>query len=724
MKSKPFIITLLFLILFLGFNSTIQAGIQNTEKPVKIGLALGGGGARGGAHIGVIRELEAMGIQIDCIAGTSIGAVIGALYASGYSPDDIEQLIREVDWNTVIQDSLPRHDLSFQRKADDEIYLIESKPGIKSDGLHLPAGINSGQQALLLLKSLYAKYPYEFSFDEMDIPFRAISTDLTTGQPYVIKYGDLANSVLASMSIPGAFAPVDYQGRLLVDGGVSNNLPVAAVRELCADIVIAVDIGTPMLKKDEIDSILSVSSQLTNIMTQQNTQRSIQSLTENDILIAPKNITVETLELNKTLEAVNTGLLATQKKRKQLSLLPHDLNRQKTPSVKEKTAPQVVIDHIKIINSSSISLNYINTLISIKEGDTVDEKQLEASVDLFVGMGFFSTVKYFMTREQQQTTLTYEFTQKPWGPTFLRLGAGILNSSRTHPKYAFALGYQKIPFTQHGGEFLTGIQFGSTIAFATRVFLPLPNKPEVSLIADNIYLWDNEDEETTIRNWEGSIQAAYTPTNNSRYKTGIHYSGTSLPDSLHTNKSPNHFAFTANFTRDTLDDLNFPTQGSKLLLTYFNSSRNFGSDYDYDLFKGSWLKANSRGKLVLETMFEFQLGNINNLPPQKHAKLGGFRHLSGYEYGSLNGGSSWLLSTTFQRDLTSITSIGYKIIMSAGISLEAGNVSESTSDFTFDNPKKSATFFFGLKTGFGPLYLGLGLSEDDVLGYFLLGKTF
>ena len=256
------------------------------QRP-RIGLALSGGGARGAAHVGVLRVLEALKIPVDYIAGTSMGSIVGALYASGMTPDEIAQALQEVDWDEVFTDATPRDERTFRRKQDDKLNLIQHKPGLKDGQVRLPMALVEGQKFDLVLRRLLLPVSEVRDFDRLRIPYRAVATDIATGREVVLRHGDLAQAVRASMAVPGAFAAVDIDGRTLVDGGMANNLPISVVREMGADIVIAVDISTPLLTREDIKSVLGVVEQLTGFLTRNNTERQIESLTRRDLLIVP-----------------------------------------------------------------------------------------------------------------------------------------------------------------------------------------------------------------------------------------------------------------------------------------------------------------------------------------------------------------------------------------------------------------------------------------------------
>ncbi len=245
-----------------------ERAFNQASRP-KVGLVLSGGGARGAAHVGVLKVLEEHQVPVDMIAGTSFGAIVGGLYASGYSAAELEEILNTIDWQASLSSSAPRSQCSFRRKEDDEGFLIKLKLGIKDGALRLPTGLITPNNLRLTLRDLVSPAAEAENFDDLALPFRAVATDLETGLAVVLGHGDLTSAMMASMTVPALFPPVERDGKLLVDGGVSNNAPVNVVRAMVADIVIVVDISTPLQTKDDISSLTQVINELTLILTNQ-----------------------------------------------------------------------------------------------------------------------------------------------------------------------------------------------------------------------------------------------------------------------------------------------------------------------------------------------------------------------------------------------------------------------------------------------------------------------
>ncbi|MEC7369331.1 MAG: patatin-like phospholipase family protein, partial [Pseudomonadota bacterium] len=224
-----------------------------------IGLVLAGGGARGAAHIGVLKYLEEQRIPVDLVTGTSFGAIVGGLYASGLSAIEIEELMLTMDWQRALVDDIPRADRSIRRKWREDTFSIPGSPGYRNGELRIPSGAIQGQNVILEMQKMTEHVSHITLFSELPRPFKAIATDIVTGEMVVLDHGELAVVMRASMGVPAVFAPIEIEGRLLVDGGVTNNLPVDIARDMGADILIVVDITTPMLDREHIGDIITIT---------------------------------------------------------------------------------------------------------------------------------------------------------------------------------------------------------------------------------------------------------------------------------------------------------------------------------------------------------------------------------------------------------------------------------------------------------------------------------
>jgi NTE family protein len=278
----------------------------------RIGLALSGGGARGLAHVGVLKVLDEMRIPISCVTGTSMGAIVGGTYASGRSPEEMEKIVVAAHWDDIFRDVPPRKEIAVRRKFDDYKTLFKPEFGVKDGGLMLPKGVIAGVSIEAFFRELATPAFGIDDFNKLPIPFHAMATDIETGESIVLDRGSLSQAMRASMSVPGAIAPVEIDGRLLVDGGIANNLPIDQARKLCGDVIIAVNIATPPLRRDELTSALSVTAQLINFLGKQTVDEQIRSLGPKDVLIAPDLGDISAGTFDRSKDAIAIGEKATR----------------------------------------------------------------------------------------------------------------------------------------------------------------------------------------------------------------------------------------------------------------------------------------------------------------------------------------------------------------------------------------------------------------------------
>ncbi|HET9047275.1 MAG TPA: patatin-like phospholipase family protein, partial [Casimicrobiaceae bacterium] len=258
-------------------------------KRPKVCLVLSGGGARGLAHIGVLKVLDELRVPIDCIAATSMGAIVGGLSASGMSPLEMQERLAKVDWSSLFSDSPPRRDLDIRRKIEDARFPIPLEFGFSDGGVHLAKGAIAGGNLELYLHELTRRADALPNFDRLPTPFRAVATNMVTGEKHVFDSGPLYVALRASMSVPGLFTPMEVDNQIFGDGGLVDNLPVDIVRQMGADVIIAVNIGTPLMSAEQLQSIVGLTAQSLNILTQQNVRASIAVLRQGPhVLISPE----------------------------------------------------------------------------------------------------------------------------------------------------------------------------------------------------------------------------------------------------------------------------------------------------------------------------------------------------------------------------------------------------------------------------------------------------
>jgi predicted acylesterase/phospholipase RssA len=360
----------LFLTIFLLFNASFAGG----ERP-KVGLVLSGGGAKGFAEIHTLKLLDSLQIPIDYIAGTSIGSIIGGLYAIGYSGAEIEDIGITTKWSELFTDTPRRELLPYLQKKDTGKFQLSF--AVKGFTPMAPSGLISGQKISLMFSGLTSAYEATQDFDQFPIPFRAVAVDLVTGNEVVLRKGSLARAMRSSMSIPTVFQPVVWGDSLLVDGGMINNLPIDVVREMGADIVIAVNVGAPLLKREDITSVLDVLEQSFSIF---NNYREKENIKQADILISPDMSGFDAADFNEESvpDIIKNGRKAARAALPQLIALRDSLLRNEQPAVADNNhEPAVqILSGISISGSKTYQPAYLLQSIGYQPGDTLSADTL------------------------------------------------------------------------------------------------------------------------------------------------------------------------------------------------------------------------------------------------------------------------------------------------------------------------------------------------------------
>lgn len=396
-------------------SSGNRVGVGGGASPItaahrpRLGLALSGGGARGFAHVGVLRALEALRIPIDCVAGTSAGSAVGAAYALGLSPDEIEAKLKAADWDRDIFNDQPgRSELPFRAKERTNSAPIGVTVGIGDGGLKASAGIFAGQKVELFLHRMLGYSAELESFDKLPLPFRAIATDLATGQMVVQDRGSLIHAVRASMAVPSAFAPVRIGERMLVDGGLTQNLPVQAVRETCADVVIAVNIGSPLLASSELSNVFSIALQIISILMERNVADSIAALGPEDVLITPPLEGVSAVDFGRGTDGIPGGEAATLAARVALerwSVSELDYQRwQASRRARRLTPPE--IDRVEVAATRFVTPSFFSLSRTAAEAPgPLDVESLDRRIREWNGNGDFNSIAYSVRRRHNGNIL-------------------------------------------------------------------------------------------------------------------------------------------------------------------------------------------------------------------------------------------------------------------------------------------------------------------------------
>ncbi|WP_082989862.1 patatin-like phospholipase family protein [Woeseia oceani] len=719
-----------------GGNPASAANGKHLGERPKIGLALSGGGARGAAHIGVIRFLEEQQVPIDFIAGTSVGAVVGGFYAAGMTPSEIEEELDDIDWTDVFIDQSSRTHRTFRRKRDDDLYLIKHKPGFNDGKLTFAMGLVQGQKIARTLSRALIDVASITKFDDLTIPFRAVASDIVTGNAVVLDSGNLAEAIRASMSIPTVITPVEINGQLLVDGGVANNLPVDVVRAMGADIVIAVDISTPLAERSAIDSVLAVTKQLTGLLTRRNVEEQIESLDSSDILIVPSLTDIATADFADYALAIPSGWQAADEQRdriRPLSLSDDDYRdyRAGRHSPDDKMP---VINRVELVNRSAVSDDYIRARLgTLESGQPLDIGELESRISDVYGTDLFQTVQYSVDKNGTDTSLEITVDDRSWGPAYLQLGAEYDSNTNGENLFNLAGSYISTAINPSGGEWRTGLQIGSEPAIFTEFHQPLGDSlmyfvnPSIgyrerifSVVRDEDVIASLDVKETIAELAAGRELGTW-----GEVRAGVRYgsgeSSVRIGDPGLIDYSFKRAETYLRFSLDELDSLNFPRTGTSATVEWLGSHKGLGADTSFDQLRVSAGAAITRGANTLLAVARYKTTMSGNAPLQNVYALGGFGQLSGLSADERRGQHSTLGVLAAYRHLNRDATLP----IYAGVTLEHGNVWASRRDISFKDSLFAGSVWLGADTFFGPAYLAYGQAEGGRRGwYFFLGQPF
>jgi NTE family protein len=717
---------MLLLVLSLAPDSAAQGSQCNASLPQdrpRVGLVLGGGGARGGAHVGVLKYLEKNRIPVDLIAGTSMGSIIGGLYASGLGSQDIEKTLIETDWANIFTDATDRSDWTLRRKSDDALGLYGPKFGLGKNSSLLPGGAVAGQKVGLMLEGLVSQHVQAQHFDDLPIPFRAVAADLVTGDMVVLEDGPLALAMRASMSVPGAFDPVPQDRALLVDGGIVRNLPVDVARGMGADVVIAVNVEYPKAKAEELQDLLSVVNQLTTLMVAGNTERQIESLGPGDVLIKPRLGTdFSSADFDRIAETIPVGFEASEWMGEKLEALALDEQRYRAwrQRVESCQSGPPVVHFVRLENHSRFADEVIEQMISVAPGEPLDHQELERDIGYIYALGFIRHARYSVIEENGQQGILLEVEQDVRGTQFIETGLGISGDSRG-TSLDLKLAYLKTDLNDRGAEFRGAIQLGKDPGVSSEIYLPLDSRsrwilqPQLRASRRDVLVFDNNGDplgELELQEVAGEIAFGREFGRHAGlFVSMTRYGGdfkVKIGDPSVDNYRFNGGDWSVSAIYDRLDNRYMPSSGSLVQLQYIDSSQALGADDEFEQLLFSLFAARTWGSHTAWFGSKFNSTLDDNAPIYGLLTGGGFLNMSGFERDELvnqHFGFS-LLGYRYR--------IGQSGLMPAylGTTLEYGGAA-ATASSVYGNGILNGSVYLAYDSPVGPLYLGYGWSEEN-----------
>ena len=704
----------------------------------RVGLVLSGGAARGLAHIGVLKALEEQGVEIDAIAGTSMGAVVGGLYAAGYSVAELERLATQLDWQQALSDAPPRADIPFRRKQDDRDFLVKQKLSFRDDGsLGLPLGVLQGQNLAVLLEKLFARAGGENDFDQLPIPFRAVAADISTGEAVVFAQGHLALAVRASMSIPAVLTPVELDGRLLVDGGIANNIPVDIARQMGVNRVIVVDIGSPLASTESLQTVFNILNQSVALLTRRNSEAQLSTLHEQDILVQPALAGFGVTDFARAQDMMDAGYRATHALQWRFAGLAQPVQEQsRLPSNRKKVKQTPLITSVHIENTSKVGDEVVRYYIRQTIGEPLNIEQLQKDIGTLYGLEYFDRVEYRLRPEQAGHALLIKATDKRTGTDYLRLGLNLSDDLRGDSVFNLGASFRMNGLNRLGAEWLSRIQLGDHQELYTEFYQPLDIgsryfvSPWLQGEVSNIKFMEgsNPIAEYRLQRFRYGLNVGRQISTNAEIRFGVG-SGWGDADVRVGERDLPDFSFKEGYYQlqyafDSLDDVDFPRTGEELRVSVLQHAPELGSDERYRQWQLELNKPLSWGANTWIVGGRYARTLDAKEAVISSYQIGGAQQLSGYRENALAGQNVSLGRLIYYRRLTPKRAFTLGLPVYAGASLERGRVWNQINavDSGYIN---ALSVFVAVDTPLGPLNLSYGVNDDDESALYLnLGRSF
>jgi NTE family protein len=705
-----------------------------------VALVLSGGGARGVAHLGVLKVLEEMRVPVDCVVGTSMGAIVGGAYASGMALGEMERRVRAADWVEMFQNALPRDRQPFREKQDALANRSAITLGYGGGGFLLPQSAIAGQQLDRFLTGLAGDAESLPAFDTLALPYRAIATDLETGAMVVMNDGPLWRAMRASMAVPGVFLPIEHHGRLLVDGGLVMNLPVDVGRELCGGRVIAVNLGTPPLGRERLNTATDIVLQAINLALEQNVQQQLGRIGAQDALIEVELGDISSRDFNRVLETIPLGERAARAAADALAHFAVDEDsyaRWQAQRQARLLRPAPIITAVEVEGLRHVPAQGVLAGLRQRSGQTLDTRRLERDLEGLYARGDFERLRYRVERDGAFGRLLVEAVDKSWGPNYLRFGGGLAADLEGDGAVGLYAGLSRRWINDWEGRLNVDLQVGTTNRLRGELFQPLGLKsswfvaPMVQAGSRTVPVYQDARKVADFRVREATLglDLGYELGEWGELRAGWHrgrekgeiVSGMQA----YSRQELDQGKLRLSAVIDRLDSPFFPRRGYRAqLLGEWHDAR-FGSDLDYRYaeFDASW--AASSGPHSLHLGLVAAGSPDRELPAAGRYTLGGLFRLSGYRYGELAADQVVLASASYYRLVTTLPeALGRGVYL--GATLEWASLRNYALEAPSPGNRNSMALFLGADTVLGPLYVGVAYAArvGEPRYYLLIGQPY
>jgi NTE family protein len=725
-------------ILFFPLLFLLPLGLPAQENSVprprpKIGVALEGGGAMGLAHIGVLKWFEEHHIPVDYVAGTSMGGLVGGFYATGMNPDEMKALIEGLDWRAILNDRTPYEDLAYRRKEDQRAYPNSLIFGLRG-GLSLPPGLIAGHQIGLLIDRVTLPYGEVNSFDALPVPFRCVATDLVSRKPYVFKDGSLAVALRSTMSIPGAFSPVREGDAVYVDGGLLDNLPTDVVRQMGAEIVIAVHLEPGPVEAKDIQSLFSVLNHSVRVVLEENELR---SLAQADAIVSVPLREYSTVDYAKRDAIMQRGYDAAKGKTRLLeafALREADweafLEARKARKLSEVPAPQFV----KIEGASEKGEAYAARYLKPFVGKPLNTEKLDEVLTRMTGVGRYESAGYQLTQQNGQPGLLIRVVEKNYAPPMFQTAFEVDGSQSGNVDFTMGTRFTFMDVAGFRSEWRTDVLLGNTYGMQTELFRPITAESRwfIAPHADASYtafpIYAKNDPLADYRIYRINIggDIGYSFGRFSELRVGYQVGSLNTKLRLGTPEIPaveGHVGQARlHYLLDVTDDPVIPRRGFKAESNFrwFDQSPGAKGGFpSMDLKLGYFQPITRPASLFVEGEGGTTFGSTSTGTPQFF--LGGPVRLSAYGQNEFQGNQFYLFRAGYMHDLLTMPPFLGKKVYAVG-AYEIGKMYGVTADSNLPNDVAAG---FLAQTALGPFFIGGSVGDSGHRKWFFqLGRVF
>jgi len=701
------------------------------QRP-RVGLVLGGGGARGAAHIGVLEVMERLRVPVDCVAGTSMGALVAGAFAAGLTPTEMREAMAQADWADMFQDNPAFYDMSYRNKRLSQSFLPATELGVSEKGLAYAPGIVTGQKIKAFFNQLVHADRGERLIEDLPLPLSILATDIGTGARVVIRDGSLTQAMRASMSVPGLMAPVERDGHQLVDGGLVDNVPIGEARARCrADVVIVVNVGSPLLKPEEIGSLFSVTAQMVNLLTEQNVTQSLALLKPNDVYIKPDLTGISASDFVRNGETADRGREAATAVADQLKRLSVG-EAQYTSWARRIYTPEVPprrVDEIEVVGLTIVNPGAVERHISQQVGEPLDTPALNADLLRVYGDGYFEQVDYSLNRVRDRNILRVTPVEKSWGPDYLRFGIGLESNFGTGSSYTLRAAYQKTWLNSLGAEMLAIAEIGTRNRLGVDFYQPLDATQRYFVQASldyqnqNTYLFQNDQKlaELDITEYRADLVGGVRISTLGQGTFGwreVRKSGDiSIGIPFLDGYSKTYGGLFASLDLDHMDRIFLPLNGWAVDASYFYPQSEGFSKLGLDL-----RAVYSIDKFVFNARATYVGSPVGQLPFYDPAKLGGFLDMSAFARDQMIGDDASYAGLRIERIIGTLP-LGLRGDMRVGLALEVSRMGTRYTETTLKPKQNSVGIYLGGETPIGPVFIGYAYSPSSGYSnaYLLIG---